>query len=103
MIQIDNEKTLPPSINFHLWRPCNMKCKFCFATFEDSRDYLPKGHLPQEEHLNLINEIIKTGFSKITFVGGEPTLCKWLPNLIKRAKEGGLTTMIVTNLSLIHI
>ena len=24
-----------PSVNFHLWKPCNMKCNFCFATFQD--------------------------------------------------------------------
>ena len=33
-----------PSVNFHLWKPCNMSCKFCFATFQDfDRDILPKG------------------------------------------------------------
>ena len=36
-----------PSVNFHLWKSCNMKCRFCFATFQDvGRDVLPKGHLP---------------------------------------------------------
>ena len=25
----------PPSVNFHLWEPCNMRCRFCFATFQD--------------------------------------------------------------------
>ena len=93
-----NAKTIDiPSINYHLWRPCNMKCKFCFATFEDSREYLPKGHLSKEDSLELIDQIIDGGLSKITFAGGEPTLCKWLPDLIERAKLGGLTTMIVTN------
>ena len=24
-----------PSINYHLTKSCNMKCKFCFATFND--------------------------------------------------------------------
>ena len=24
-----------PIVNFHVWRRCNYKCKFCFATFED--------------------------------------------------------------------
>ena len=32
-----------PSVNFHLWKPCNMKCRFCFATFQDvGQDALPK-------------------------------------------------------------
>jgi radical S-adenosyl methionine domain-containing protein 2 len=87
-----------PSVNYHLWEPCNMKCKFCFATFQDVKQtILPKGHLSREESLLVVDALIAAGFEKITFAGGEPTLCKWLDELIMRAKEGGMTTMIVTN------
>ncbi|WP_299386014.1 viperin family antiviral radical SAM protein [uncultured Lacinutrix sp.] len=87
-----------PSINFHLWEPCNMRCKFCFATFQDVKQtILPKGHLPEAEALQVVGNIAAAGFKKITFAGGEPLLCKWLPSLIKKAKQLGMTTMIVTN------
>lgn len=87
-----------PSINFHLWEPCNMRCKFCFATFQDVKQtILPKGHLPESEALEVVKKIAAAGFKKITFAGGEPLLCKWLPKLIKTAKKLGMTTMIVTN------
>lgn len=86
------------AVNYHLWEPCNMRCKFCFATFQDvKKTILPKGHLPKDDSIRIIEEIVKFGFKKITFVGGEPTLCPWLFELIKKAKELGLTTMIVTN------
>ena len=87
-----------PSVNFHLWKPCNMKCRFCFATFQDvGRDVLPKGHLPREGCLSVVDALASAGFVKINFAGGEPTLCTWLPDLIQRAKELGCTTSIVTN------
>lgn len=88
-----------PSVNYHLWEPCNMKCGFCFATFQDVKREmcLPKGHLPQEECLSVVDQIADFGFEKINFAGGEPTLCPWLPDLITRAKAHGLTTSIVTN------
>lgn len=87
-----------PSINFHLWEPCNMRCKFCFATFQDvKQSILPKGHLPENKAIEVVKKIAQSGFKKITFAGGEPLLCKWLPNLIKTAKLLGMTTMIVTN------
>lgn len=87
-----------PSVNFHLWEPCNMRCKFCFATFQDVKQtILPKGHLPESDALEVVKQIADAGFEKITFAGGEPMLCKWLPNLIKTAKQLGMTTMIVTN------
>lgn len=87
-----------PAINFHIWKYCNFKCKFCFATYEDEMIlYHQKSHLSEDEMLKIIDEIVKQNISKITFAGGEPMLCKWLPNLIKHSKQAGLTTMIVTN------
>ena len=93
-----NVATQMPSINFHLWKPCNMKCRFCFATFRDVRqEVLPKGHLPREGCLAVVDALAGAGFDKINFAGGEPTLCPWLLDLIRRAKELALTTSIVTN------
>ena len=87
-----------PSVNFHLWEPCNMRCKFCFATFQDvKQSILPKGHLPREQAIEVVQQLAEIGFEKITFAGGEPTLCLWLPELIATAKDAGMTTMIVTN------
>lgn len=93
-----NKKQFIPAINFHLWEPCNMRCKFCFATFQDvKQSILPKGHLPKEQAIQVVQQLADFGFQKITFAGGEPTLCKWLPDLIATAKDAGMSTMIVSN------
>lgn len=86
------------AVNYHLWEPCNMRCKFCFATFQDLKNsILPKGHLPEDQAIQVVRKLAEFGFEKITFAGGEPTLCPWIGKLIRTAKELGLTTMIVTN------
>ena len=73
-----------PSVNYHLWKPCNMRCEFCFATFQDIDTYiLPKGHLGREGCLSVVESLVDAGFKKINFAGGEPTLCPWLPELIR--------------------
>lgn len=88
-----------PALNFHLYEPCNMRCGFCFATFQDvKQSILPKGHLPKEKCIELMHTIGRSGlFEKINFAGGEPMLCPWLGELIRIAKSYGLTTSIVTN------
>lgn len=87
-----------PSVNYHLWKACNMGCNFCFAKFSDiPNEMLPKGTLPRDESLRIVELLALAGFEKITFAGGEPTLCRWLPDLIQRAKEFDMTTSIVTN------
>ena len=90
---IANEVT---TVNYHLWKSCNMSCGFCFATFLD----LPlqgAAYLPQNDSIRLITLIAEAGFRKINLAGGEPTLCPWLPELIRHAKSLGLTTSVVTN------
>ena len=87
-----------PAVNYHLWKPCNMRCAFCFATFQDIDPLiLPKGHLGRDGCISVVESLAEAGFRKINFAGGEPTLCPWLPDLIRRAKALGLTTSIVTN------
>ena len=87
-----------PSVNYHLWKACNMRCRHCFATFQDIEpQFLPKGHLGREDCVLVVNAIAELGFQKINFAGGEPTLCPWLPDLTRQAKELGLTTSVVTN------
>lgn len=56
-----------------------------------------KRFLSIEESFKLINMLADAGCKKITFAGGEPTLCPWLSDLIAHAKQVGLKTMIVTN------
>ena len=75
-----------------------MGCRFCFATFEDiPTGVLPKGHLGREDSLSVVESLAGAGFHKINFAGGEPTLCPWLPELIRCAKDWGLVTSVVTN------
>ena len=82
------------TVNYHMLIACNMRCGFCFATFLD----IPgRNQLKSEEALELVDMLCQAGFRKINFAGGEPTLLKWLPDLIRHAKSYGLTTSIVTN------
>jgi len=82
---------LLPAVNFHLWKPCNYKCKFCFATFED----VP-ARLDEASALAIV-DAVAPHCEKLTFVGGEPTLCPFLGAVIERAKRRGLTTCVVSN------
>jgi radical S-adenosyl methionine domain-containing protein 2 len=94
----DSKPQLITAVNFHLWQACNFRCRFCFATFADvKREILPKGHLPREQAIKIIQELAAAGFEKITFAGGEPTLCPWLPELVYTAKIEGMTTGMITN------
>ena len=60
-----------PSVNFHLWAPCNMRCGFCFAPFHDvRRELLPKGHMGEQDCLRVI-EATGTGWIR------QDQLCRW--------------------------
>jgi radical S-adenosyl methionine domain-containing protein 2 len=69
-----------------------MRCRHCFARFTDA------GHdnLPHAEMLAVIRELA-LGFERVNFVGGEPTLCRWLVDGLQVARDLGLRTSLVTN------
>lgn len=84
--------------SFHIVKPCNMKCKFCYATFDDMRVI---SQLSKEESFSILDKLKEAGLEKITFAGGEPLLYKWIEEVIAYSKEIGLTTSIITNGSLL--
>lgn len=91
-------QTMFETASFHIVKPCNMKCKFCYATFDDT-------HVgPQISLANAMTVVAKlkgAGLQKITFAGGEPMLYKYINEIIRYSKKIGLTTSIITNGSLL--
>ncbi len=82
----------PVAINYHLLKPCNARCSFCFATFRDVH-----GQLAAEDARELITKLKEAGGEKLTFAGGEPTLHPDLGALVRHAKDVGFVTCVVTN------
>lgn len=82
----------PISVNFHLWKPCNYHCRFCFATFRDVQ-----GYLSFSDAKRLLFLLREAGTEKINFAGGEPTLHPYIGELIGESRRLGFVTSIVTN------
>ena len=82
------------TVNFHLTKACNYKCRYCFARFND----INEAGLSKTDHFELISQLSNSGkFNKINFAGGEPTLIPHINELIIYAKLLGFETSIVTN------
>ncbi len=84
--------------SFHIVKPCNMSCKFCFATFDDMK---VAAQLSKYDAFKILDKLKESGLKKITFAGGEPLLYKWINEVIIYSKGIGLTTSIITNGSFI--
>jgi len=93
-----HSRLVPVTVNLHLTPACNYRCGFCFAVFRGL--HAARG---PEEWIALIqllaaNPILlgRGRIDKLTFAGGEPTLVRYLPQLL-HAKEAGFVTCLVTN------
>ena len=80
------------TVNWHLEKDCNYKCKFCYAHFSHINT-----NLNINQGFSLIDEIKKNDIYKINFAGGEPLLNKNVGEFIKYSKQQGLKTSIITN------
>lgn len=85
--------------NFHFIKNCNFRCRYCYATFADLGPARP---VLADEDLFELTRILARRYTKVTFVGGEPTLYRRLPELLALATAEGALTNVVTNGSRIN-
>lgn len=76
------------SIYVDVTHRCNMECKNC---------YLPNRTIPDLDYNKLKQFLTDCYKTEIRFIGGEPTLYKQLPEIMKHATECGHRCTIATN------
>ncbi|NLA99507.1 MAG: radical SAM protein [Methanomicrobiales archaeon] len=83
------------SVNWHFTSKCNYHCTFCCTQKN-------QGELTSlQTAADVFHHLRRLGIQKINFVGGEPFCSPLIFDLVKLAKEYGLTTSITTNGSLV--
>jgi radical S-adenosyl methionine domain-containing protein 2 len=84
--------SVPMTVNYHMLRECNARCRFCFAHFRESPT-----RLKVDESVRLTAMLAKAGARRMTFAGGEPTLHSGLGQCLAEARARGLETSVVSN------
>lgn len=95
---LEDKRAANVSEHSPLWRceliltdACNFKCPYCRGLREDCA-----GTMPYEKARDVVKLWTDNGLRNIRFSGGEPTLYKRLPDLIKQAKEDGVKRIAVS-------
>jgi MoaA/NifB/PqqE/SkfB family radical SAM enzyme len=82
----------------HLLGRCNLKCHHCYMEGAPSR----REQLPLERVIAAIEESETLGIGTLYLTGGEPTLYRGLPSVLRAASRvSGLQTTLCTNATLI--
>ena len=89
---IDYPLVPPDVIQLNLLYRCNLKCRMCKMQTKDSSLELPLGTLKK-----LIEQARAMKIKQALFLGGEPFLVAHLFELVKHASARGMTTIVVTN------
>lgn len=82
-------------MRFYVTYKCNSKCHYCNVWRENQFRHVPE--MEPEEAKELIRQCYEAGVRYIDFTGGEPTLCKGLPDMIRYAKSLGIKTEVTSN------
>ena len=89
-----NNEIIPRSAWITVNRACNFRCSGCYAK---NTGYGLKQSMSFELSKKIANLVSSLGISRITIIGGEPTLWNNLSNFNKFCIDKGLQTRIVTN------
>ena len=89
MITYEPENSPFKNIYCDIVHRCNMECANCYLPFRHYPD------LPKEKVIDLIKRFTKP--TEFRFIGGEPTLHKHLPEIVKVASDLGHRPTIATN------
>ena len=80
-------------LQIHPTRRCNLRCLHCYSSSgPDQRDQLPSTVFERA-----IADARSEDFRVASFSGGEPTLYKDLPILLRQARAHGMTTTVTSN------
>ena len=80
----ENRTTQGEELLIRLLEPCQARCSFCIC-----RSAQPDMVSSSEDIEERLVDGKKAGYKAVVFTGGEPTLIRDLPQLLKRAKELG--------------
>ena len=75
-------------------RVCNLRCFFCYAK---NTEYSPDSTMTLEKAKKIIDFCKEGNINHIILIGGEPTVYPDLFEVIKYAKDNGITSSLVTN------
>jgi MoaA/NifB/PqqE/SkfB family radical SAM enzyme len=75
---------------------CQLTCLHCYA---ESGPAGTHGAMGQEDWRRVIDQVAELGSTMVQFIGGEPTLHPYLPDLIAHAHRSELAVEVFTNLT----
>lgn len=82
----------PLYATWDITRTCNLHCEFCSASSLSN-----KGIVDDDKTLLIARKIIDNKMKYVSIRGGEPTLVKQLPEIIKLLVNNGIFVELVTN------
>ncbi len=86
----------PSTCQFAVTNQCNARCDFC--SFSAGRLPLEaRRHAPLQDSLEALEILHRQGIRFLVFTGGEPTLHRDLPAMVRRATDLGMATLLVSN------
>lgn len=81
----------------HIWieltHRCNLQCRHCYTS--SGPDVVDASPLSLNEYARIIEDARTAGASSIQFIGGEPVLSPYLPDLLQFSKEAGFESIEV--------
>jgi len=100
-LRFGQHKSYGPVVAFNCTNRCNLNCLHCYSS--STTDLSNNDQLTTAEAERLLHQLAEVNCPAVLFTGGEPLLRDDLFELLAKAKQLGLRTVISTNGTLIDL
>ena len=84
----------PKSVKISVTERCNHACQYCALRLRNH----PPGYMTPQTYRRIVKECAEFGVKEVgVFYMGEPTMCNWIGDAVRIAKEEGIPYVFMTS------
>lgn len=87
----------PIEVSWYLTKLCNLRCTHCFVYETGETPHHRPTDVNYQEAIKIIDNLANAEIFLLTFLGGDPLMVKWFPDLVLYCQEKGIGTAFSTN------
>lgn len=87
----------PIEVSWYLTKLCNLRCTHCYVYEDGEIPHKRPGDIDYHDAIKIVDNLAQSEVFLLTFLGGDPLMIKWFPQLVSYCNTKGIRSAFSTN------